>query len=674
MNASLVGRYATLRDRVARYAHAYYTLDAPEISDAQYDALYRQLEALEREHPSLVTSDSPTQRVGGELTKGFAKRAHEVPMLSISNAMNEAELQEFVDGLGIEGADALFVEPKYDGLSCAVRYEAGLLVAAITRGDGYVGEDVTAQVRTIRSVPLRLAHPATVEVRGEVLMTKARFARINAALEASGEKRLANPRNAAAGALRQLDPKITASRGLDFYAYGVAQGGPSFATQAMMIGWLRESGFRVSAEAQVCSPGDCAAIFRAFEVRRPQLAYEIDGLVFKVNSLAAQARLGWTSRTPRWAIAAKFSAEIARSVVEAIDIQVGRTGALAPVARIRPVFVGGATVANVTLHGLDVIRAKDVRVGDCVEVRRAGDVIPEIVRVVLAERPEDSVEFDMPSQCPACGSPVHREVGRAAHHCTGGSRCPAQRLYRLTHFASRLAMNIEGLGEGAALALLEAGLVVRPFDLYALNEDQVSALEGFGSLSARKLIEAIARSKSPEFHRFIYALGIDEVGEATAKDLARHFGSWDAVKRASHDELVAVPGIGPATAECLKDFFTSEAGMEAEELAHLLMPRTVAAGAGPLSGRTLVVTGTLPTLSREGATALIEQLGGKVVGSVSKHTFALIAGESAGSKLSKARSLGVDVWDEAKLLGLASAPASAVEEAAPASAEQASLF
>lgn len=483
------------------------------------------------------------------------------------------------------------------------------------------------------------------------------FAAINVELEAKGEKKLANTRNAAAGAMRQLNPKITASRRLQFFAYGVESVGDiptPVSTQFEIIQFLRSLGFAVSDQTRLVKASQIHQTFANIGQQRAALPFDIDGVVFKVNRLDKQASLGWLSRTPRWAIAYKFQAEEAESIVTAIEIQVGRTGTLAPVARIRPVFVGGTTVSNATLHSLDTIRTKDVRVGDTVVVRRAGDVVPELVRSLPEKRPPQSEEFVMPVVCPVCGSPVHREEGKAAHYCSGKLVCPAQRLYQLVHFGSRLALNIEGLGESTVQALLDAGLVSSPSGFFQITEGDVADLPGFAATSARNLISAIQGAKRPPLNRFIYALGIDLVGDSTAKDLAKHFGSWGRLAAASETDLLAIEGVGPATSASILEFFHSErAGGEAAKLAAILQPQESAAASGSLTGKTLVLTGTLPTLSREQATALIEAAGGKVSGSVSKKTFAVVTGESAGSKLDKAKDLGVPIWDEAKLMTMA---------------------
>lgn len=655
-----------LRKLVAHHAWRYHTLDTPEIADAEYDTLFRRLQALEAQRPDLITPDSPTQRVGGVLLAGFDQVQHSVPMLSLRDAMTEEETLAFCEQvareLGVDGAQIEYCgEPKYDGLAVDLDYKAGVLTTAATRGNGETGENVTAQVRTIRNVPLCLPEPVDVHVRGEVVMLRRDFQRVNEELRARGENPLVNPRNGAAGSLRQLDPRVTASRRLSFFAYGAVlpDGGAPFdvESQSDLITHLRKLSFAVSPIATtVTGPEAVLALFTAIGQQRPDLPFDIDGMVFKVNRLALQQRLGWNNRTPRFAIASKYPAEEKHTVVNRITVQVGRTGALTPVAKLAPVFVGGVTVTSVTLFNQAQIRQKDVRVGDTVIVRRAGDVIPEIVRSVPEQRPAGSIEFAMPDVCPSCGSPVQHAPDGASHICTGNLKCPDQRLYRLTHFASRLAMNIDGMGEQTVSRLIDAQLVAMPSDVYALRVGDVEALPGFARVSAVNLIDAIGRAMSPELHRFIYALGIEGVGDKTAKDLATAFGSWDAFAVADEEALLAVPDVGPVTAQNVRAFFADPLlGAQARLLASITSPRQAQVRvAGALSGLTLVLTGTLPKLTREAAQALIESAGGKVAGSVSKKTYAVVAGEAAGTKLEKASALGVAVWDEAKLVSVCS--------------------
>lgn len=655
-------RHAELKIRVTALAHAYYVLDTPEVTDAVYDSLFRELQALEHANPDLVTPDSPTQRIGGAPAAYLPSVAHSAPMLSIDNAMSATEAAAFVQAAARDmdcAADTieLLREPKYDGLSCALRYEDGLLIRGITRGDGEMGEDVTLQVRTIQTVPLRLQNPAdgtpfTGEVRGEILMRKADFVALNAQQRARGEKEFANPRNAAAGSLRALDPRVTASRKLTFYAYGLVNAPAyGFATQRGVLEALRQIGFLVSAEVQACT--GLAGLHEGYATlaaARSALPFEIDGVVFKLNSLEAQSVLGWNHRTPRWAIAYKFPAEEQTTTLESIDVQVGRTGVLTPVARLKPVYVGGVTVSNVTLHNQDQVSLKDVRVGDTVIVRRAGDVIPEIVSSLPELRPEGASAWAMPEHCPDCGSPVIQV--QASHVCTGGASCPSQRLYRITHFGSRLGLDIEGLGESTVQQLLDHAFIQSASDLWSLDAAALSEMDGWGELSAVKLQTAIQNAMGRPLRKFIFALGIEGVGEGTAKRLAQAFGSWEAVRNATEAQLLAVPDVGPITVQAILAAFSDpHNGPEIDRLAVLVgpAPEAVVSG-GRLAGKTVVVTGTLPTLSREAAKALVEAAGGKASDSVSKKTFAVVAGEAAGSKLTKAKELGVPVYDEAWLL------------------------
>lgn len=659
VDASVEARYQGLKQRVAELAHAYYVEDAPLESDAVYDGLFRTLQDIEKEYPHLVAPDSPTQRVGGEPLKSLPAVKHSVPMLSIDNSMDAAAAEAFVRGaaqeLGV--APELLVwtrEPKYDGLSCALRYLDGLLVQAVTRGDGEEGEDVTAQVKTIRTVPLRLAEPLTCEVRGEVLMAKKDFDRLVERQRAAGEKEAANPRNAAAGSLRVLDPKITASRGLSFFAYQLVDArGHGFEGQDATLEGLKNLGFKVSPLFKVVRgvEGVLESFKEVAEVRA-DLPFEIDGVVYKVANFRQQEVLGWNNRTPRFATAYKFPAEERPTTCVGIDTQVGRTGALTPVARLKPVAVGGVVVSNVTLHNQDQVWAKDVRVGDTVIVRRAGDVIPEIVRSLPELRPEGAEQWTMPTNCPVCGS--HVVQVQATHVCTGGTSCSAQRLFRITHYGSRLGLDIEGLGESTVQQLLDKKLIEKTSDLYKLTVDDLKVLPGWGVASATNLVEAIKTSAGRPLRRFIFALGIESVGEGTAKRLAQHFGTWEDLCTATEAELLAVDDIGPITATSILAAFSDEHfGPEMDQLAQLAKPTEEAKKAeGPLTGKTVVVTGTLPSLSREGAKALVEKLGGKTSDSVSKKTSAVVAGEAAGSKLIKAKDLGVPVYDEGWLLAL----------------------
>ena len=659
-SAELTARAAALREQIERHNHQYYVLDAPEITDAEYDRLFRSLQDLEREHPELLTADSPTQRVGGRRLAKFEPLAHRTPMLSIDNAMNADEASAFarkaLEDLGItESALEWISEPKYDGLSCALVYEDGVLVQAGTRGDGAVGENVTAQVRTVRNVPLRLKKPVAgrFEVRGEVLMSKAELKRLNAEALTKGDKPFANTRNAAAGSLRQLDPKITASRRLKFFAYGLGECESALPdTQLKRIELLRELGFEASEIARRIK-GVQALLDRFNEVAevRAQLDFDIDGVVFKLNRIEHQERLGWTARTPRWAIAYKFPPEDAETTVENIDVQVGRTGVLTPVARLTPVTVGGATVTNATLHNEDEIRRLDVHIGDTVIIHRSGDVIPDIVRVVKEKRPVGVKRFKMPTRCPVCGSPVIKEPDQVAMRCSGGLKCPAQHLQSIVHYASRRAMDIEGLAEGQVMKMIDAGLLKKPSELYALTVEDLASLPGFGPVLAKKIVAAIAASRGRELPRFIFALGIPGVGEQTAKDLARAFGSFGALRAASTEELLQVEGLGPITAADIVEFFANTGNRaEADALAKAVSPKETSKSTGStaLSGKTFVITGTL-SVPREQIQALIEAAGGKVSGSVSKKTFVVVAGEAAGSKLDKAKALSVSIWSEEQL-------------------------
>ncbi|SFN33134.1 DNA ligase (NAD+) [Formivibrio citricus] len=678
-----------LKTRLHRYAHEYYVLDAPSVPDAEYDRLFAELQALEQSHPELLTPDSPTQRVGGKPLPEFTQVTHKVPMLSLNNAFEDEDIAAFdrrvCEGLGVDEV-AYDAGPKFDGLAISLTYAEGVLVQAATRGDGATGEDVTQNVRTIRAVPLRLVGaqiPQLLEVRGEVLMLKKDFERLNEEQAARGQKTFANPRNAAAGSLRQLDSRITAARRLAFFAYGVAQceGLELPGTQSEIMDLLANLGFPVCHErACVSGPQGLLDYYRRIGEKRPQLPYDIDGVVYKVDSLAQQEELGFVSRAPRWAIAHKYPAQEELTLVEAIDIQVGRTGALTPVARLKPVFVGGVTVTNATLHNEDEVRRKDVRVGDTVIVRRAGDVIPEVVGVVLEKRPmrespgadlfslaHEPVNppFEMPKTCPVCGSHAVKGEDEAVTRCTGGLYCAAQRKQALWHFASRRALDVEGLGDKLIEQLVDAGLVQTPADLYRLTLEQLANLERMGEKSAQNLLAGIEASKNTTLPRFIYALGIRNVGEATARDLAQHFGSLDELMRPQPEEaalqkqdearrldlLMQVPDVGPVVARSIVDFFAEAHNRDVVQAlvaagVHWPAIEVNLAKEGPLTGKTFVLTGTLPTLSRDDAKALIEAAGGKVAGSVSKKTSVVVAGAEAGSKLSKAEELGVTVWSE----------------------------
>ncbi|MDM7321927.1 MAG: NAD-dependent DNA ligase LigA [Gammaproteobacteria bacterium] len=657
---SLRQRHLELRREIARHDHAYYVLNAPIIPDAEYDRMMRELREIEAAHPEWVTPDSPSQRVGGAPQAGFAEVRHAVPMLSLDNAMGDDELADFDrrvrERLGTSHAVEYNAEPKIDGLAISLRYEDGLLVRAATRGDGERGEDVTANVRTVHAIPLRLmgeGWPKVLEVRGEVYMPRQGFAALNARLEQAGEKTFANPRNAAAGSLRQLDPRITATRPLSFFAYGWGEvaGFTLPERHSTMLERLREWGLPVNPLNQVvhglAGTKDYAARILA---KRDALDYDIDGAVFKVNRLADQRKLGFVARAPRWAVAFKFPPE--EELTELLDVewQVGRTGALTPVARLKPVRVGGVTVSHATLHNMDMIRQKDVRLGDTVIVRRAGDVIPEIVGSVPERRPPHARKITVPTTCPVCGSHVEQIEGEAVARCTGGLYCPAQRREAIRHFASRRAMDINGLGEKLIAQLDKTGLVKRLDDLYRLKLTDIAALERMGEKSAQNLLKAIEQSKHTTLARFLYALGIREVGEATAQALAHHFGALEPLMEASMEQLLEVADVGPIVATHIKDFFAEPHNREV--IAGLLAagihwdPPKASATHQPLAGQTYVITGTLEGMSREEAKARLEALGAKVTDSVSKKTTALIAGEAAGSKLAKAQALGIPVLDQ----------------------------
>jgi DNA ligase (NAD+) len=659
-------RAARLRQDIEQHNHRYYVLDDPLITDAEYDRLFRELQAIESEHPELRTPDSPTQRVGAAPAAAFMPATHRQPMLSLNNAFEDAEVEAFDrrirEALEVDVVEYA-VEPKFDGLAISVVYEHGVLVCGATRGDGYTGEDVTANLRTVRSIPLQLpaGAPAVFEVRGEVLMLRADFENLNRRQEEQGNKLFANPRNAAAGSLRQLDSRITAGRRLTFYAYGVGEveGAGSFETHKQVIDFIKKNGFLVAPECDVVrAVSGLLEYYHRIAAARSELPYDIDGVVYKVNSLDAQRQLGFVSRAPRFAVAHKFPAEEASSTVLGIDIQVGRTGALTPVARLQPVFVGGVNVTNATLHNEDEVRRKDVHVGDTVVVRRAGDVIPEVVRVATPglRRAED--RFEMPTRCPVCESAVVRSEGEAIARCSGGLYCSAQRKQALLHFASRRAMDIEGLGDRLIDQLVDLDLVRTPADLYGkLDETRLAGLDRMAEKSAANIMAAIDKSRKTTLPRLIYALGIRNVGETTARDLALHFGTLEAVAEAGVEALQQVADVGPVVAESVKAFFAEPhnreviSGLQAAGIHYdAVTPRPVASGAA--AGRSFVLTGTLPNLTRDDAKLRIEAAGGKVSGSVSKKTDFVVAGADAGSKLEKAQALGVKVIDEQELLAL----------------------
>ena len=669
-------RVTTLRQEIERHNHAYYVLDQPTLPDAEYDRLFRELQALEAEHPELATPDSPTQRVGGKPLDGFAPVRHAVPMLSIRTETDtEASGALAFDArvrreLGLDASDPLIeyaAELKFDGLAINLRYEHGVLVQAATRGDGETGEDVTRNIRTVHAIPLRLKTtlpPAVLEVRGEVFMRRDDFERYNARQREAGKSTLVNPRNGAAGSLRQLDPKLAAQRPLSFFAYGLGEvrGWSQPVSHSATLDALAVLGVPVCGE-RITGLGAAALIAFHDDIaaRRDQLPFDIDGVVYKVNRYDQQRELGFLTREPRWAVAHKYPAQEQLTTLLGIDIQVGRTGALTPVARLAPVFVGGVTVTNATLHNQDEIDRKDVRVGDTVIVRRAGDVIPEVVAVVAEKRPNPAPPrfnlLEAYPTCPECGSHVVRLEGESAARCTGGLYCPAQRKQALLHFAGRRAMDIEGLGDKLVDQLVERSLVHTPAEVYELNLETLAGLDRMAEKSAANLISAIEASKATTLARFIFALGIRNVGEATAKDLAQVFGALDKLVAATEAELLAVSDVGPVVAQSIIQFFAEPHNLDVVNklrVAGVHWPETAGMkqSSGILLGKTLVLTGTLLTLTRDNAKEKIEAAGGKVAGSVSKKTDYVVAGEEAGSKLAKAQALGVNVLDEAGLLAL----------------------
>ncbi|HYF21681.1 MAG TPA: NAD-dependent DNA ligase LigA [Ramlibacter sp.] len=682
-SASVRERVDALRELLHHHAHRYYVLDEPEIPDAEYDKLFRELQELEAQHPELASPDSPTRRVGGAVLEGFAKVRHQVPMLSIrtetdieaSGARNfDARVRRELGLAESDPAVEYVAELKFDGLAINLRYEHGVLVQAATRGDGEVGEDVTQNIRTIGQIPLRLhgQPPPVLEVRGEVYMRRDDFEKLNdqqrekIARGLRNEKTYVNPRNAAAGAVRQLDPAIARQRPLSFYAYGwgeitpAEQGGPAFETHFELLEALRGWGLPVSRQSRVATGAEeLVAFHQEVGAKRDQLPFDIDGVVYKVNRFALQRRLGFVTREPRWAVAHKFPAQEQLTTVESIDVYVGRTGKLTPVARLVPVFVGGVTVTNATLHNEDEARRKDVRVGDTVIVRRAGDVIPEVVAVVPDQRRPGAQAFTMPGRCPVCGSEAVREEGEADHRCTGGLFCGAQRKQAIIHFAGRRAMDVEGLGEKLVDQLVEAGVVKTLPDLYRMGLANLVALERMGEKSAQNLLAGLERSKNTTLPRFLFALGIRHVGEATARDLARHFGGLDAILDASVEQLLQVPDVGPVVAESIHTFFAQPHNREVVEQLRACGIRWEEGAPAvqvpkPLEGKTVVLTGTLPTMSRDEAKDLLEAAGAKVAGSVSKKTTYVVAGAEAGSKLEKAQELGIPVLDEEGLRKLLS--------------------
>ncbi|WP_432472014.1 NAD-dependent DNA ligase LigA [Amphritea sp. HPY] len=665
---SITQLISQLREQLQQHNYQYYVLDNPTIPDAEYDRLFHQLKALEQEHPELITGDSPTQRVGAQPLSAFSQVSHEMPMLSLDNAFSTEDMQAFekrlydrlklVDDQVIEYA----CEPKLDGIAVSLLYEDGVLVRGATRGDGSTGENITLNVRTIPSIPLRLmgdGYPVRLEVRGEIYMPKQGFAKLNQIAEQHGDKPFVNPRNASAGSLRQLDPKITASRPLEMccYSVGIVEGGELPHSHTDILHKLATWGLKINAEmAVVKGSTGCMEYYAELAERRNELAYEIDGIVFKVNDIGLQQRLGFVSRAPRWAIAHKFPAQEEITRVRAIEFQVGRTGAVTPVARLEPVFVGGVTVSNATLHNMDEVERLGVRSGDSVIIRRAGDVIPQVVSVVQERRPEGTEPVQMPATCPVCDSEVVRIEDEAVARCSGGLSCAAQRKEALKHYVSRKAMDIDGLGEKLIDALVERELVHSPAELYRLHHRQLASMERMGDKSATKLLNSIEKSKAIELANFIYALGIREVGEATARTLALHFGSLPAIRAADEEALQQASDIGPIVAKYIVSFFHQQHNLEVIEA-------LISAGvhwqdievsdqALPLDGKTYVLTGTLELMSRAEAKKQLQALGAKVAGSVSKKTDCVVAGPGAGSKLQKAEELEIPILDEAAMIAL----------------------
>ncbi len=662
MTADLAKRAQELRKQILFHDHRYYLLDKPLVSDAEYDRLMTELEQLEKTHPELRTPDSPTQRVGGVPSERFTKVEHTRPMLSLGKAQSEGEFLDFDvrvrKALGVD--EVLYdCEPKLDGLAISLLYRDGVLERGVTRGDGTVGEDVTSNIKTIKTIPLRLRlpegeePPELFEARGEVILSKKDFAKLNQRQEEAGEEPFVNPRNAAAGSLRQLDPKITATRPLSAYLYEIGESSVPFRTHEEKLEFLRSVGLRTAPTFRLARGAEeVKSAYQDFLDHRHEEPFEIDGMVVKVDDLELRERLGTVSKSPRWAIAWKFPAEEEETVVLAIDVQVGRTGKLTPVGRVKPVLVGGATVSNATLHNEDELHRKDVRVGDHVFIRRAGDVIPEIVAVIAEKRQGDELPFVFPSHCPVCGAAAVRNPGEADHRCTGVS-CPAQLAGHLAHFAQRTAMDIQGLGDKLIASLIETGLVRNVADLYDLTVEKLASLPRLGEKSAQNLVDAIDRSRKTTLRRFLFALGIRHVGEATARNLALAFPDIRQFYDLSAEQLESVRDVGPEVARSMEQFFKEAQNREVIErlLAAGVFPEAEKAPeGGPFANKTVVLTGTLSSMAREDAKAEIEKRGGKVAGSVSKKTGLVVAGEAAGSKLVKAQQLGIQVVDEAAFL------------------------
>ena len=666
--ATIAQEIRSLREQLDTWNYQYYVLDDPQVPDAEYDRCLRRLVELETAHPELLTADSPTQRVGAEPLAAFLTVQHATPMLSLENAFDASELEAFDarvrERLGVGDEEVEYAcEPKLDGVAVSVLYRDGHFERAATRGDGTTGEDISRNVRTIRSVPLKLrgsGYPPLLEVRGEIYMLREGFESLNARAREQGEKPFVNPRNAAAGSLRQLDARVTAVRPLQMccYSVGLAEGGELPAEHSGVLELLHAWGLRINAESAVVTGlAGCHAYFDRMAARRDSLPYDIDGIVFKVNDLALQRRLGFVSRAPRWAIARKFPAQEELTRLLDVEFQVGRTGAITPVARLEPVFVGGVTVSNATLHNADEVARLDVRIGDMVVVRRAGDVIPQVVSVLVERRPASARPVVFPQSCPVCGSAVERAEGEAVLRCMGGIICAAQRKAAIRHFASRRAMDIEGLGDKLVEQLVDEGLVAGVADLYSLTQEQLVALERMGEKSADNLLAALEASKSTTLPRFIYALGIREVGESTARNLAQHFGSWEALRGAAETQLLAVADVGPVVADHLLQFFASPSSLAVVDAlraagVHWDDIQVQEASAQPLAGQTWVVTGKLESLTRDAAKAHLQSLGARVAGSVSANTSCLVAGPGAGTKLTRARELEIQTIDEQALLDL----------------------
>lgn len=656
----VISRAGELRDIITEHNYQYYVLDDPRVPDAEYDRLFRELQDLEAQYPDIVTPDTPTRRVGASVETTFEEVVHRIPMLSLDNAFSDEELRDFDrrvrDRLKTEEDIEYVCEPKLDGLAVSLHYESGVLTRAATRGDGYTGEDITANIRTIPSVPLRLRGdnvPELVEVRGEVYMPREGFETLNKRLADKGEKTFVNPRNAAAGSLRQKKPTVTARRPLELCAYSVALEDESRlpATHWEGLQQVGAWGFRINPEMRRATGAeDCLQAYNELMDKRASLPYEIDGIVFKVNSLALQRQLGFVSRAPRWAIAQKFPAQEELTVIEDVEFQVGRTGAITPVARLKPVFVGGVTVSNATLHNMDEIQRLGVRIGDTVFVRRAGDVIPQVVKVVTERRPDNAREVQLPDACPVCQSDIVQIEGEVVARCSGGLFCPAQRKEAIRHYASRKALDIEGLGDKWIDILVDRELVTTVADLYLLKKADLTGLERMGDKSAGNLIDAIDRSRHPVLWKFLYALGIREVGEATAKALASHFGTLEAIGEADEDALQSVSDVGPIVAGHIRSFFDQTHNQETiqalKDAGVQWQTEEITASEKPLKGETWVLTGSLSDMTRDDAKAKLESLGAKVAGSVSGKTSCVVAGEAAGSKLTKAENLGVPVMDE----------------------------